>query len=90
MGGSREIRLDLIRVVGPVLLVLVERSCPGHFLGSWIDVHRADQAADGAEQVTGDLAHRPVGPEGDVVGPSVAVLGDHLVTMKVQRNHECP
>ena len=88
-GGRSEVLGNLIRFIGVVLIVLVERGRPGHLLRRRIDPHRGDHATDGAQDVPGDLPHRPVRPERDALRPPVAVLHHVVMPVQIEGHHEC-
>ena len=75
-------------VVRGVLVVLVERCRPRRLLGSRIDVYRSREVAYRGEQLAGHLGNGPVRREGDPPGAPVAVLGDRIVTLQIERHDE--
>ncbi len=71
-----------------MLAVLVERQLPRHLLWRRVDLHRAAEVAHGGEHVARHVGHRPVGGQRDPGLPPVAVLGDRLVALEVERDDD--
>ena len=86
--GGVEVGGDLGRVVGPVLLVLVEGRLPRHFLRLQVDLDLAAELLDCGQDGSGDLADRPVRSERDPVLAAVAVLDGGLMGSEVERDRE--
>jgi hypothetical protein len=73
-----------------VLGVLVERRPPRHLLRRRIDRHWSDELADRGEEIARDVADGAVGRQRDAPRAAVAVLGDRLVPVQIQRDDERP
>jgi hypothetical protein len=83
-GRHREVRADLLDVVGRVLLVLVQRDGPGDFLRRQVHGDRPHRR----QHLAGNLAHRPVRGERDLLPAAVAVLDQRRVIMQVEGDHQ--
>src|SRR5262249_51644739 len=60
LGCRREVGLDVFRLVGRVLAVLVERHLPGDLLRLGVDLDVAGQAANGPEYLPRHLGDGPI------------------------------
>ena len=90
LGGRGEVGGNLLRLIGGVLAVLVERDAPGDLLRSRVDRDRTAELGDGGEQLPRHLAHRPVRSERDAPRAPVAVLGPRLVAVQVESHDQRP
>jgi hypothetical protein len=81
---------DVRGVVARVLLVVVEGHGPRDLLRRRVDLDRPRRLAHGAEQLAGDRADGPVRRERDPRLAPVAVLGDGLAAVQVERDDERP
>ena len=55
---------------------------------SGVDLHRADEVADGSQQLARHVGDRPVGGERDARRSTVGVLGDRVVGVQVERDDQ--
>ena len=86
--GGREVLGHLRRVVGGVLLVVVERRRPRGLLGLGVEVDGPDKVTDCSQDLPRHGADRSVGSQGDLVHPTIAVLGHRLMVVQVERNDQ--
>ena len=76
------------RVVGGVLVVLVERGGPRRLLRRGIDFDGAPERADRRHHLARDVADGAVRCQCDASRAAVAVLGDRLMGVQVQRDDQ--
>ena len=89
-GGGGEVALDRVRVVARVLPILVERNRPPHLLRGGVDLHRARQRRGRLEHLACHLAHGAIGCQRDPAARAVAVLGERLMAVEIESEHDSP
>ena len=72
-----------------MFVVLIERGVPGSFLWLEVDHDRPYQVRDRVEQMASDFGDRSVGPQSDAMDSAVAVLGDGVMSVQIERDDEC-
>ena len=87
-GRGGEICLDMARIEGRMLVVLVERRRPRHLLRRRIDLDRASEVTDRREHPAGHRADRSIGRQRDTPHASFAVLDDRFVGVQVERDDD--